>query len=75
MNKEDTLTELIRASGEGPLPWGKQKQMVNLFMGVLEDVEVAHNVQIEKLKKVIQNLEENNTIVKELGDMKIGGTI
>lgn len=64
---EDRLGELIMRSQEAPLPWAAQQQMVDLFTKQIEKTGIEHKKHVEKLEKIIHNLEENKKIKAQLG--------
>jgi len=63
IDKTDELGRLIIASNNAPLPWGSQKRMIDLFMELIEKNGVTYKEKVEKLEKVIKNLQENAMIL------------
>jgi hypothetical protein len=71
VNRTDELGHLIIASNNAPLPWGSQKKIVDLFIDFIEKTNMAYKEKVEKLEKVIRNLQENAAILGGKSDHHI----
>jgi hypothetical protein len=71
INRTDELGHLIIASNNAPLPWGSQKRMVDLFVELIEKTNMVCKEKVEKLEKVIRNLQENAAILGGKSDHHI----